>query len=169
MDHPVISAYMGVNSSTLAYACPDLIRPKKILGIRDNLNAKVEFTYDATIGKIVLTVAPATSSAYKVYGLPADVRTNISDVVEAIDEEQEHVLWAYVRAFAHSMKNSAQYIDRLKEADKLSNDARQDANWDLSLVGATVQQVDQRGKRIGETGNADGVVIDISNQFGSDL
>lgn len=167
MDTPMLSASLSVTTSSGPYDVPATIR--KIADIRNSSNVSQEYVYDATTNKITFVKAPLTSGTYTIYGLPKEVRTNISTIIAAISEDYESVLWAYIRAFAYSWADHPDAIAKLQEADKLAFEERQSSNYPTGHYPVSIKQLDTRGNLIADSSNYEGNNVDIGDQFENDL
>ena len=167
MDWPRISASVSIVSGTKTYSIPSTI--KKIIDIRDADGDSVVYSTDTTVSKFTLQDGATAAATYTVYGTPADVRTNLSAIIEAVEGNMERVLWAYIVAYCYSWANEETYISRLQAADKMAMDERQNINRDLDFNLMTNQFIDNAGQVIGDENNAEGVNVQISDYLESDI
>jgi hypothetical protein len=166
MDAPIISESLVFSNAGSAYCIPETI--KKIQDIRDSAGSSVVYSIDETASTITLQDSEATG-VYTAYGTPRDIRTNMDDIIEAVSEDMEFVLWSYIQAFYHKWGHSDMFVTELQAADKLAHEERQSFNYNLNNQFVTVKTLDSTGKNIADASNAEGFTSDVSDQFESDL
>lgn len=165
--NPIISAALAVDNSTLKYAIPTSI--DQIEDVRDENGSSVVLSMIDTLGRnLYLQSAASGSVNYSVYGTPKDIKTNLATVVQAIDENDENVVWTYVEAYAAKSAQDNEWISLLKAADKAALEALQARNRSLSMQNTSMRFIDTAGQRIDDYHNVEGVNPDISDHLGSD-
>lgn len=167
VDRPTISATLAVNSDTLRYTIPSTI--DQIEDVRDEDGISITIARIDTLGRYLhLQDAPSGTVNYTVYGTPKNIKSNLSTVVEAIDENDENVVWAFVEAYAAKTAQDSEWVTLLKSADKLAFETLQARNRSLSMSGAAMRFVDSTGAQIHDIDNAEGIDPDISDYLESD-
>ena len=167
MDVPVIAAELSVSSGVASYSIPETI--DKIVDVRDEPGESVSYSIDTTTDTIALATAPADSATYTVYGTTQNVRSNLDAVVAAIPENDEHVLYAYVRAAAYEWAHHAKAPGLCQKARAKATARRKSKNRALNVSGLTVRQRDVRGRYIDDLYSEQGYTPSVSTQFESDL
>lgn len=166
--NPIISAILAVNNSVLKYSIPSSI--DQIEDVRDENGNSVVLSLIDTLGRnLYLQSAASGSVNYTVYGTPKDIKTNLSTVVLAIDENDENVVWSYIEAYAAKSAQDSEWVTLLKAADKTAYEALQARNRSLSMHNTSMRFIDTTGQRIDDANNAEGLVSDITEYLGSDF
>lgn len=168
VDTPVISATLAVTASTGPYSIPSTI--EKMVNLYDDATIPLVVAYgtDLTKREITLVEEPDDAGDYTAYGTPRNIRTNISTVIAAIDENHEDVLWGYVRAFAMQQKNAASANDELLKADKAARELRQNINMHLDSTGNAIKMKDTTGQVIADSANSEGYDVNVDDLYESD-
>lgn len=165
--NPIISAVLAVNDSTLKYSIPSSI--DQIEDVRDENGNSVILTMIDTLGRNLYLQSGAYGSVnYTVYGTPKDIKTNLATVVQAIDENDENVVWAYIEAYAAKSAQDNEWINLLKAADKTALEALQARNRSLSMQNTSMRFIDTTGQRIDDVLNVEGITPDITTHLRSD-
>lgn len=166
--NPIISAVLAVNDSTLKYSIPSSI--DQIEDVRDENGNSVVLTMIDTLGRNLYLQSVASGSVnYTVYGTPKDIKTNLSTVVQAIDENDENVVWSYIEAYAAKSSQDNEWVVLLKAADKTALEALQARNRSLSMHNTSMRFIDTTGQRIDDVSNVEGITPDISEYLGADF
>ena len=166
MDLPIITASIVATEGTDTYSMPSTI--KKVRDIRDPDGVSVKYAEDGTTRQITFQDSVSTGT-YTVYGTPDNLRTNIDTIVPLIPEDTEYVLWTFVEVFAAKRAKDTDWPRMLKSAETVAQKERSSRNRRLDINDQMMRLKDTRGRVIADAANADGLNVDISNQFESDL
>jgi hypothetical protein len=167
VDRPTISATLAVTADTLRYTIPTTI--DQIEDVRDEDGISVVVSRIDTVGSYLhLQDSPSGSVNYTVYGTPKSITTNLDTVVEAIDENDENVVWAYIEAYANKSAQGQDWIALIQGADKVALETLRSRNRSLSMADSSMRFVDTTGAYITDVDNTEGIDPDVSDYLESD-
>ena len=150
-------------SETLTYASeisiPDSL--EKIVEIYDGNNDKLTYHIDMLRRKIWFDTIPLDPVV--AYGTPNKISTNLSDIIDAFDEDYEDIIWAYIRANAMKTAKDPDWKTELQYADKLCLERRQSRNRTEGMKNNTVLFKDRTGALTDNPSNIEGQVADYPN------
>jgi hypothetical protein len=146
---------------TTYYSVPDPI--EKLLAIYDGNAASINFNQDKNLGVIWFDSDPTLPLSF--YGTPNKVTSNISAILDVLDEDYEDIIWQYIRANVLKQAHDESWKEELDEAEKMVKERRQYRNRDMSLARKTLRFKDREGRTLDDGNNTDGYSVDISDSL----
>ena len=143
--------------ATQQYDFPDAI--EKIYAVYDANSAQIGFNSDKNTRKIWFDVQPVTPII--IFGTPNKARSNIAAVVPELDEDDEDVLWQFIRANCAKQARDDSWKDELTEAERMVDERRQYRNRDTSMATNSMRFRDRLGRLIDNAQNEEGLPADI--------
>ena len=150
--------------TTAQYDFPPAI--EKIYAVYDANGKSINFYSDKNTRKLWLDVMPDVPLT--VFGTPNKARSNLSDVISELDEDDEDVLWQFIRANCAKQARDDSWKDELTEAQEMVNERRQYRNRDTALDTNSMRFRDRMGRLIDNPVNEEGLKADIGRYMATE-